>query len=1193
MESNRYRDFPIQISRIAPKTRRYHVRVIGPVPGGQPGFNEKETRSYDPAVFLVESGGHSVDLLEAMKNRRVTALQLYQLGTILSDLLLPGSVRERLLQSLNVVRERKQRLRLRLIIEANELVPLPWEYLYLKPPEVREHDDLNFLALQSEISIVRHERIDQAEPRLEQRGQYRLVAALASPSEQPKLKIEEDRRAIERMLEKVTSIGFVEPFWIEGVTRQSLREALRQPADIFHFAGHGYFDGKIGQIILDKGDGKRSDFYNATLLAGLLRQAGVKLAILGACETAQRSDENIWGGVAPALVRAGMAAVVANQYRLQDRNAQPLAEELYRGVLAGDPVDEAVYNARWSIYQQAGLENRDWGAPVLYLRVEDGIIFPRQAISTDSLRTVPRISPTPLLTPLIGRDDELGAAQANLRSGGKYYFYGAYGVGKTSLVTALFTQAVKEGAFSDGYLWFRASDMDVERILEWVASHFPDQKVAQAMGQTAKINALRELLAPRGDLLIGIDEVSDIRVIRALLEAAGNCTLLLNGPHRFHLSGQAQELELTPLTSDEAEHLFVNLAHQGSATAQGNERVLIRKICERMRYLPLAIKLAALKHAEGESLETLWERLQRAPVTIIPEHEEVSAIFETVYHYLQEAPAALLVLVRLVCFPALEAALTPLRAGIPDLDFFQAKDKLVALGLISAAGQDRLSLHPLLGLLAQQKADPQLMGAERERIAGWLLNYAHEHRDEYNSLEREHTNLLSLLYWFEKDRKWDDVVTLMRDLFNYLRVRGQWEEVYQRLNTILCAVEGLSNVWNRGWVYLHRGIVHLLRANYDEAGADFTRADAQFAEVNDQVYRGKTLYRQAILSMVTGQLPKAQEQLGRALEWMGDDSFTYDRAGAHERLANILAMQGNLGEAKQHYSLALELGGCEEQARVHIALGDLELQAGKYDESRKHFECALDLTTQLGHALLTASIEQELGYVHYYQGRYVDALRSFEAAHTIFQQLKYQLGVAQTLHALGNVALARHNLDEASQHYQAALAINQALHHEANAVFNRYQLGVVAHRKGRYEEAMDSYHAVLTDAKEMKDVALQAAALLQLGSLAIEKGVHEPASYFLTQASELAGQVKDRITEVSALYYQGVLQAQEGRLDSARDTFVAAHAGFVALGSVGADIAEQALTELAKTGPFQIERIVKDRIDVVKGGKFIGIGQTR
>src|SRR5690242_18553427 len=89
MEPDGYRDFPIQVSRIAPKTRQYCVRVIGPVPGGLPDFNEKEACIYDPAVFLVESENRSVNLLEAMRNRRITALQLYQLGTILSNLLLP------------------------------------------------------------------------------------------------------------------------------------------------------------------------------------------------------------------------------------------------------------------------------------------------------------------------------------------------------------------------------------------------------------------------------------------------------------------------------------------------------------------------------------------------------------------------------------------------------------------------------------------------------------------------------------------------------------------------------------------------------------------------------------------------------------------------------------------------------------------------------------------------------------------------------------------------------------------------------------------------------------------------------------------------------------------------------------------------------------------------------------------------
>jgi len=101
-------------------------------------------------------------------------------------------------------------------------------------------------------------------------------------------------------------------------------------------------------------------------------------------------------------------------------------------------MDEAVSNARQAIYQQAGLENRDWGAPVLYLRVEDGVIFPRQAQVID--RIIPRVAPSSLQSPLVGRDDELTQAHASLRAGAKYYIYGTYGVGKTSLASELFNR---------------------------------------------------------------------------------------------------------------------------------------------------------------------------------------------------------------------------------------------------------------------------------------------------------------------------------------------------------------------------------------------------------------------------------------------------------------------------------------------------------------------------------------------------------------------------------------------------------------------------------------------------------------------------------------------------------------------------------------------------------------------------------
>jgi tetratricopeptide (TPR) repeat protein len=1156
MKAPHYRNFAVRVSRISKKTGRYRVKITGLVPGGMPGYNEHESRIYSPGIFNIGDGGKRVNLLDLMRARKITSEQLYRLGTILSDVLLPGSLRSRFWESLRVVRASNGGLRLRLMIEAPELALLPWEYLYLAPGG--EYEALFFLALQRDISIVRHEVIDEAEPLLEQRKRYRMIVASASPKDQDPLKIEEDRKAIAQMIAG-QEIGAVEPVWVDSATRKLLREKLRQPADVFHFAGHGYFDNKKGQIILEKGDGQRSDFYNATLLANLLRGARIKLAVLNACETAARSDENTWCGVASALVRAGTAAVVASQYRLQDRNAIPLAEELYRSVLSGDTIDEAVYQARNAIHQQSGLENRDWGAPVLYLRVEDGVIFRRAGGQEDSL--VPRIAPTPLHTGLIGRADDLAQTRAALTKRSKCYFYGAYGVGKTSLAVESFSQVVKEMPLADGYLWGRVSDMNAEQVLEWIGSQFPEQRVARAKGREAKVNALRDTLSSRDNFLIGLDDVSDATVTTAILEASGNCAVILNGGRNFNTAGLAKEIQLNPLNPDQAEELFLAFSNRPASSLQLDERNLIRLICAKLKCLPLFVKLAALKYAEGgESLATLWERVQQAPESLIE-----NAVLEALYDNLRKCPEALHLLVRIASFPALEAPLAPLRSGMQNEGFFEAKDKLIALGLVEPAGADRLSLHPVLGI-GVQKAKPEAIKTERQNTIRWLQDFAHDHRHDYPALDRERANLLGLCDWLEKARGWNELLFAMRSLFHYLRVRGYWQEAFQRLGKILTVDAELESDFLRAWTYLHRGVMFVLRSEYDKARKDFAKADELFTKSGDTSARGRVLYRLAGLSLIEGNPTRATEQLDEALKLMGEREHRHDRAGAHERVASILATGGKLAEARIHYEQALELGDREEQARVLMALGDLARRAGHYDEAQKHFERAAELVKQLGHVLYQASIEQELGYFNFNQERHEKALRCFEAAQSLYEQLGYQPGLAQALHALGNISLASNKLDEAAEYYAKALDLNQKLHHTANAAYNNYQLGVVAHRREQWDEARKKYGEVLDAAKGIEDVALNAAVHLQLSSLELAHGDRALAHSLADDALKLAQQVRDQLTIASALYNLGWWHAQQGNTNDALENLTSAHEKLVALRSAEAMKVEQAIKKTSGGG---------------------------
>ena len=216
-------------------------------------------------------------------------------------------------------------LRLRLRIDPVVLVHLPWEYMALSETS-GEEQATDFLALRPEISIVRSDTVEAAKRSLPNRAVARVVGVLSSPDEMDDLDVEEDQAAINEAVQALNEkVGeeLVEVVWAKRpATRQALKEALVDGADIFHFAGHADFDqfSQKGQIVLEKDD-YTADLYSGEQLAQLLRGAGVRLVNLGACNTGRRDGQNVWSGVAPALTRQKIPAVIANQFKIKDKSS--------------------------------------------------------------------------------------------------------------------------------------------------------------------------------------------------------------------------------------------------------------------------------------------------------------------------------------------------------------------------------------------------------------------------------------------------------------------------------------------------------------------------------------------------------------------------------------------------------------------------------------------------------------------------------------------------------------------------------------------------------------------------------------------------------------------------------------------------------------------------------------------------------
>ena len=306
-------------------------------------------------------------LLRSLERKHISAEQLKGLGQALAESLLPPTVRHMLAQSLAGLGAGAG-LRLRLVLDDARVANLPWEYTYWAPSGAA--DGLaGFLALDPRLSLVRHEAMPAAPAPLRAGWPLRLVVGLAAPRDLPALDLQTERTLIE---EALGGVHGVEVVCVDHLTLSRL-EAACQKAHIFHFAGHANFvwDAAerqgVGLIYLEGDHGERLPF-PVQHLALTLRAGGVRLAVLGGCETGRRDGVNVWSGIAPALMRVGIPAAVAMQYTVYDEAAIAFARRFYQALAAGLSLDEAVLAGRLAMLNQGAPGDVEWGVPVLYRR---------------------------------------------------------------------------------------------------------------------------------------------------------------------------------------------------------------------------------------------------------------------------------------------------------------------------------------------------------------------------------------------------------------------------------------------------------------------------------------------------------------------------------------------------------------------------------------------------------------------------------------------------------------------------------------------------------------------------------------------------------------------------------------------------------------------------------------------------------
>ncbi|MFL6263461.1 MAG: CHAT domain-containing protein [Thermoanaerobaculia bacterium] len=261
------------------------------------------------------------------------------------------------------------RIRLRLN-DVPQLVGLPWEYLY-------DAEGRGFLALSDRTPVVRYLELSEGLDTLLVEPPLRVLAVISTPRGYGELaEADEEWRRLGAALEPLLGRGVIEIERLERPTLEALEARLRtgQPIHVLHFVGHGGFSELRGEgvLVFDDGAGGGVPVGGPSLAYLLQDHPSLRLTVLNTCNGARASHENIFAGTAQVLAQHGVPAVIAMQSEVMDETACSFAEQLYRGLAAGLPVDACLGEVRRAL---AAERNPEWGTPVLYLRATDGRLF--------------------------------------------------------------------------------------------------------------------------------------------------------------------------------------------------------------------------------------------------------------------------------------------------------------------------------------------------------------------------------------------------------------------------------------------------------------------------------------------------------------------------------------------------------------------------------------------------------------------------------------------------------------------------------------------------------------------------------------------------------------------------------------------------------------------------------------------------
>ena len=564
--------------------------------------------------------------------------------------------------------------------------------------------------------------------------------------------------------------------------------------------------------------------------------------------------------------------------------------------------------------------------------------------------------------------------------------------------------------------------------------------IARAIGvrespERTLIDAIGDALSGTGTLLV-LDNLEHLPAaaqdVGRLLDRAPDVTLLTTSRVPLRLSGE-HVVPLSPLPLDDASELFAELAAARGVVLREDALPSVRKICQRLDGLPLAIELVAARLVvlpPAQILDALDEGLaleMEGPIDLPERQRTLRATIEWSYGLLDDHQRALheaLAVFAGGCTLADARAL----AG-PGPRFLADLESLVAWSLLRsdvADGEVRLSMLETVREHAVSKLDSEgKLESLRARHAERFLALASAAESELTGsaharwldrLEHELDNIRAMLDWCLSSGRVEDALRAIAALERFWRAHAHVSEA-------------------RRWLSLGLGLARELPA---EVRAVALRAAAQQATAQSDWAAAASLLEEA-------------RELFRECERGSDEVIVLAYLG----WVALRREEPERAEAlcEEALELARELGDPAATAAALMTLGDVRSAQGDHEGALSEYEEAVNLRRGVGDPLLVTDGIYNLGMTAFQGGKLTRARPAFEEALRLARELDEAPWVGAAQFMLAQLDLSADESESAGQRAREALSVYTSLEDDRSRARCLVVLAAAAVAERSFEEA--------------------------------------------------------------------------------------------------------------------------------------------